>query len=56
MNSIITTDDYFSQHTFANVEFTGVFERIRIRTVNNEAFLQYSSFHQIWRQSLYGEL
>jgi hypothetical protein len=44
MNSIITTDDYFSQHTFANVEFTGVFERIRIRTVNNEAFYNIHLF------------
>ena len=35
MNSSITTDDYFSCHTFTNVEFTGVFERIKIRSANN---------------------
>lgn len=44
MNSSITTDDYFSRHTFANVEFTGVFERIRVRSVNNEAFYNIHLF------------
>jgi len=44
MNSSITTDDYFSRHTFTNVEFTGVFERIRVRSVNNEAFYNIHSF------------
>lgn len=31
MNSTISTDDYFSRHTFTNVEFTGVYERIKLR-------------------------
>ena len=37
MNSTIKTDDYFNHHTFTNVEFSGVFERIKLRSVINES-------------------
>lgn len=42
MNSTISTDDYFSRHTFTNVEFTGVYERIKLRSLNNQDTALYS--------------
>ena len=42
MNSTISTDDYFSRHTFTNVEFSGVYERIKLRSLNNENTALYS--------------
>lgn len=44
MNSTIYTDDYFSRHTFTNVEFTGVFERIKLRSIINEALYSIHIF------------
>ena len=44
MNSTISTDDYFSRHTFTNVEFTGVYERIKLRSLNNEALYSIHIF------------
>ena len=44
MNSTITTDDYFSRHTFTNVEFSGVFERIRLNSVIDEALFSIQIF------------
>ena len=44
MNSTITTDDYFSRHTFTNVEFSGVFERIRLNSVIDEALFSIHIF------------
>jgi hypothetical protein len=44
MNSTIETDDYFSRHTFTNVEFSGVFERIKLRSIINEALYSIHIF------------
>jgi len=44
MNSTISTDDYFSRHTFTNVEFSGVYERIKLRSLNNEALYSIHIF------------
>ena len=44
MNSTISTDDYFSIHTFTNVEFSGVYERIKLRSLNNEALYSIHIF------------
>ena len=44
MNSTITTDDYFSHHTFTNVEFSGVFERIKLQSVINESLYSIHIF------------
>jgi hypothetical protein len=44
MNSTISTDDYFNHHTFTNVEFTGVFERIKLQSVINETLYSIHIF------------
>lgn len=44
MNSTINTDDYFNHHTFTNVEFTGVFERIKLQSVINETLYSIHIF------------
>lgn len=44
MNSSISTDDYFHGHTFTNVEFSGVFERIRLNSVIDEALFSIHIF------------
>ena len=44
MNSTIVTDNYFSHHTFTNVEFSGVYERIRLRSQHHMALYSIQVF------------